>query len=259
VGASAETAGLAAAVEALLPAGTRVTERRSRGLRALLRGAVSGLANQHDLLVHDGGGGDDQDALRVAVPGGRAPVVAERVAAVVDTALQVRRRFPEPLAHLRVISFDLSNADLVSGKQAGSAHQALSIVHLNANYLLPSEREPVPVAFLRTVIAHELWHLVDGWMQARRYRDTIGLRRTMGEHFGAASLEHVIRGDVPGARERLIAEVSAYAAKNPVEATAELFEQWWTRPPERQSPAVKLFGTLVERYLPPPASPASPA
>jgi len=240
---------LAAAVTALLPPGVRVAERRSRGVRALLRGAVSGLVNQHDLLVHDPAG----RALRVAVPGGGVEVVAANVAAVVDTALAIRLRFGDAVSHLRVISFDLSNADLVSGKQAGSAHQALSIVHLNANYVMAQAHGApvVPVAFLRQVTAHELWHLIDAWLQARRYRDTVELRRAMGEHFGAPSLEHVTRGDIPGARERLIAEVSAYAATNPVEATAELFEQWWTRPAEQQSPAVRLFGTLVERYLPP--------
>ena len=242
---------VAAAVAALLPPGTRVEERRPRGVRALLRGAVSGLANQHDLLVHDTDAADATARapapLRIGIPAG-GDVDVTNVAAVVDTTLAVRRRFGAAVAHLRVVSFDLSNADLVSGTQAGSAHQALSIVHLNANYALrPS---PVPAAFVRAVIAHELWHLIDGWLQARRYRDTIELRRALGEHFGAPSLEHVTRGDVPGARERLIAEVSSYAATNPVEATAELFEQWWTRPPDQQSPAVRLFGTLVERYLP---------
>lgn len=239
---------LVAAVEAALPAGTRVEERRTRGLRALVRGAVSGLATQHDLLVHD----DTARArrpLRVAVPGG--DVVAANIAAVIDTALAIRRRFGEAVSHLRVISFDLSNPDLVSGKQAGSAHQALSIVHLNAAYVQAPAR--VSPDFLREVTAHELWHLIDAWLQARRYRDTIELRRVLGEHFGAPSLEHVTRGDVPGARERLVAEVSAYAATNPVEATAELFEQWWTRPAGALSPAVRLFGDLVERYLPGPA------
>lgn len=240
---------LAAAVAASLPAGTRVEERRSRGIRALLRGAVSGLVNQHDLLVHDDSGRGGGGPLRVAVPGGDVEIVAANVAAVVDTALGIRRQFGEAVTHLRVITFDLSNPDLVSGKQAGSAHQSLSIVHLNANYVLASA-PPVPGAFLREVTAHELWHLMDAWLQTRRYRDTIELRRTLGEHFGAPSLEHVTRGDVPGARERLIEEVSAYAATNPVEATAELFAHWWTRPVEQQSPAVKLFATLVERYLP---------
>lgn len=230
------------AVAAALPADVRVVGRRSRGIRALLRGATSGLAGQHDLLADDGAG----KPLRVAVPSG--DIVPGNVAVVIDTALAIRRRFGPAVSHLRVISFDLSNADLVSGVQAGSAHQALSIVHLNANYVLvPPAATP---AFLRAVTAHELWHLIDAWLQAKRYRDTIELRRAIGEHFGALSLEHVTRGDVPGARERLIAEVSAYAATNPLEATAELFEQWWTRPADKHSPAVKLFGELVDRYLP---------
>ena len=238
---------LAASVAALLPDGTRVEERRSRGVRALLRSAVSGLVNQHDLIVHDA---LDGRPLRIAVPGGGSEIVVAHVAAVADTALAIRRRFGDAVSHLRVISFDLSNPDLVSGKEAGSAHQSLSIVHLNANYVLASA-PPVPVAFLREVTAHELWHLMDAWLQARRYRETVEMRRTLGEHFGAPSLEHVTRGDVAGAREQLIAEVSAYAATKPIEATAELFALWWTQPAEQQSPAVKLFGTLVERYLPP--------
>jgi hypothetical protein len=242
-----EAVELAAAVEAALPPGTRVEGRRTRGLRAVVRGAVSGLVAQHDLLVHDAA--FRARPLRVAVPGGE--VVAANVAAAVDTALAIRRRFGDAVSHLRVISFDLSNPDLVSGRQAGSAHQTLSIVHLNAAYV--QAPAPVSPAFLREVTAHELWHLIDGWLQARRYRDTIELRRALGEHFGAPSLEHVTRGDVPGARDRLVTEVSAYAATNPVEATAELFEQWWTRPSSAHSPAVRLFGELVERYLPAPS------
>ena len=46
----------------------------------------------------------------------------------------------------------------------------------------------------------------------------------------------------------LVAEVSAYAAKNIDEVTAEMFRLWWCGP-RPMSETVEVFGALVERYL----------
>jgi hypothetical protein len=70
------------------------------------------------------------------------------------------------------------------------------------------------------------------------------------------TLEHAIKGgsdrapaEWQAAHERLARDVSLYATTNPREATAEMFEQWWSRG-SAASPVVQRFGQLVDEYLP---------
>ena len=104
-------------------------------------------------------------------------------------------------------------------------------------------------------MAHELWHVIDLGFQARSYRDSIELRKRIGEYFGVETIEHLVNADRPGAparqREamrRLVAEVSPYAATNPLETTAELFKLWWCRG-EQVSGAVQHFAGVLDEFF----------
>ena len=100
------------------------------------------------------------------------------------------------------------------------------------------------------MVAHELWHVIERSFEARRYRDSIELRRRLGEFLGVATLEYVVRprredaGRGEAAQVQLRDQVSAYATTNPREATAELFQAWWwgstPRPPVGTKVAVKV-------------------
>ena len=136
---------------------------------------------------------------------------------------------------------------------AGEAHGSLALIHLNATYVTAGGGWTRDA--LESTTAHELGHLLDAWMQARHYPESIELRRELGRHFGVATLEHALRGNAEEdavARAQLVAEVSEYAGTNTVEAFAELFKLWWRRDDE-PSRAVSLFGELMDRYLPVPA------
>lgn len=253
--------------------GVSTTVRPATGwLAKLARGAVGGFGDMTNLVIHGGGGKD----LIVAVPN-RSDVVPETLAAAIGTILGVRRRFGEAIGHLRVVSFDHASHGLKVGRYAGQAQTNVGIIHLNASYALagehqeqrPTDPPPRPTtessgaavaawSNLERTTAHEAWHQIEGAFEARHYKRSIEFRRRLGAHFGVATLEHAILGRSPNsapawraAQAQLVQEVSDYGGTLPGEATAEMFMHWWCpiRPP---SPAVQLFGELVEEYFPRP-------
>jgi hypothetical protein len=127
---------------------------------------------------------------------------------------------------------------------------------------LRSEREsggsagvPAPFNQIDATTAHEIWHQMDGAIEARRSMDGIDLRRRLGEALGVETLEQAVNGARPRSPERwkvaharLVDEVSAYGATAPVEATAEMFKLWWCAVGE-PTPIVRRFGELIEPLL----------
>lgn len=257
---------LARVVEAMVP-GVAVTGRRTR---ALHRRAISGMPSMIDLTV------------RIVIVGKLVVVcpdvpdiVPENIAFAVDTVAQIRRRFGLPGGVVDRLYFDEYWHGLKVSKLAGKAHSDLPLIHLNASLAYadglvtfaqrrmsdPSKRPPAAVAspatYVDAVIAHECWHRIEAAWLTVAYRDTIEFRRRLGEHFGVATLEHAVLGGTGGppaagarARAQLASEVSAYATTTPREATAEMFKLWWCAPPSAWSPAVRLFGRLVEDMVP---------
>lgn len=254
--------------------GVQVTVRPAGGwLAKMARGAVAGFGDMVNLVVQGGAG--DRD-FTLAVPN-RADVLPESLGLAVDTLLGVRRRFGRAIYHLRLVSFDHASHGLKVGSYAGQAQTNVGIIHLNASYALAAEleeqRRPHPVlapefrfsgsaippySTLERTAAHEAWHQIEGAFEARDYKRSIEMRRRLGAHFGVETLEHAILGrktDAPpawkAAQAQLVQEVSDYGGTLPGEATAEMFKNWWC-PVVPASPAVRLFGQLVEEYLPPP-------
>ena len=106
------------------------------------------------------------------------------------------------------------------------------------------------------VVAHELWHEMESSFMARRYRDSMEMRRQLGAYFDVDTLERAVLGGRPGsppawweAHRRLTTEVSAYAGTTIREATAEMFKQWWCRT-GTPTGVVRRFGELVDEFLP---------
>jgi hypothetical protein len=231
---------------AIVP-GATVSAKRPRGFRAAFRSATSGVAAQDDVVVSVAGEPD----LHLSVPAAD-DLLVDHLGDAIRVTLAVRHRFPEPLRHLRRLSFDHASSQLRDHLHAGEAQGSLSMIHLNAAYLLPSQEDTWTRVQLARTTAHELWHLIDHWMQSNRYRESMAFRRELGRHFGVETLEHVMRGDHPDARARLVVEVSGYAATNPQEATAELFKDWWVPVNPEPTPAVAFFGELLDRYFPSP-------
>lgn len=255
--------------------GLPVTVRGPGGwLAKMARGAVAGFADMSDLTVEVG---DGRRGLTVAIPN-RADILPENLALAVDTIRCVRRRFGPAIDHLRVISFDHASHGLKTGRNSGEAQTNLGIIHLNACYALSGELEeqrrphpvhppsyhfrgslPPPYTRLERTTAHEAWHQIEGAFEARDYKRSIEMRRRLGTHFGVETLEHAIRGRNPdsplawkAAQAQLVQEVSDYGGTLPGEATAEMFKDWWC-PIVPASPAVRLFGELVDEYFPSPA------
>jgi hypothetical protein len=233
----------------------------ARAVRGMARRATSGLAAMIDLAV--------------AFPGDRpfvvscpdvADVVPEAIALAVDTLGRVRSRFPIGTRALARVSFDHSDRGLRSSKYAGMAHRNMGLVHLNASFAsadglaemarrrrtAPTKRPPAvirpPATAVDATTAHEAWHQIEAVHEATAYRTTIEFRRSLGEHFGVATLEHAVLGGGPDAppewrtaHERLVAEVSPYAGTRTVEATAEMFKLWWCVAEPWWTPAVRRF------------------
>jgi hypothetical protein len=114
---------------------------------------------------------------------------------------------------------------------------------------------PAPFNQIDGTTAHEIWHQMEGAVEARRSMDGIDLRRRLGEALGVETLEQAINGGRPRApdawkvaHERLVNEVSPYGATAPVEATAEMFKLWWCAN-GAATPIVRRFGELVEPLL----------
>ena len=242
-------------VGALLP-GIGVTRHRTLSHHAV----TLDIAAPHDRVV------------RVRVPG-RDDVMAESVAAAVDTMLAVRRRFGRR-AGVTKLDFDPGGAGFSGGSIVGTAEGATGVAVLNPMMIIASElaanrlelvttgsvriSAPVPPPWFHVdgVTAHECWHFMDAEVQTSPAR-YIEFHRELGAALGVESLELALRGAERGApaawreaHDRIVREVSRYATRNPREATAELFVRWWFGPPGT-STVVDTFGALVDRYFPP--------
>ncbi|MET0628258.1 MAG: hypothetical protein ABW033_07370 [Acidimicrobiia bacterium] len=247
---------IAEAVGALLPA-CEVRHRRS-------------LFRAPDLHV---AARDGRGALRVRLPRD-TEVMAEPIAAALDTALAVKARFGRAASGIGGLSFDHGGEALATGAISGLAEGASGVVVLTPNFvgadLLAEERRaradagwrvrPAPAsarpfAPLDGVVAHECWHYLDAEIRVSGTA-YIEFNAALGDALGVGTLEHALRGrerDAPpewrDAHERLVHDVSAYAGTNPREASAEMFSLWWTTP-EPRAPVIERFGELVERYFP---------
>jgi hypothetical protein len=210
-------------------------------------------------------------ATRVDVPD-RADLLVEQVARSVDTITAVQEHFGDAVPPLRM-AFDHADFGLRHGTTSGEAAGGGEI-HINASWVhvegllgfrrpgaealprLPPSARPVGVFNnLDGTTAHEAWHQIDFMFQGRRYATSMELRRELGVELGVETLEQALRGADRGAppawraaRQRLIDEVSPYAATATQEATAEMFKLWWCRVGD-PGPLVARFGELVEALV----------
>ena len=259
-GAPVDRTATAAAVSALT--GRSVSEDPASRRGGFLRAARSGYGRAACLSVAE-------PRLVVTIPDS-PDLMIEGVAGAIDTVLAVRDRFGPHAAHLEVISFDRPSQPSGKPRWAGQADHTVFSIHLNDNLVLADgwvrlgregERKrgrpmsaTVPHPFTRVdgVSAHEAWHQIEFKFQARR-ADHGAFRRELGAVLGVETLEQAIQGRLPNAPEeqllackRLIETVSPYAAKNPLEATAEMFKLWWCGV---SNPTIDCFGRLLERFF----------
>lgn len=260
-------------VAALAAFGIEAVARHPLGpVGRLVRGLVSGVSTMVDLAVTWAPG----RTVVLAVPD-QADLMPEAVAVVADTASAVLRRFAAQAGAVRRLSFDRSEAMLTSGRYAGMAKAEAETAHLTVDLVaadaavaalrrraaegpraVSSLVVPDPFTALDGTVAHELWHLIEHDFLMTRSGDALELYRCIGQALGVETLEQVTKGRRPAgppavqvAFERLVTEVSGYAATNPREATAELFKAWWCRG-ATVAPVVARFGELLERFFPPP-------
>jgi hypothetical protein len=216
----------------------------------------------------------DADAQVKARLPRRGDLMAEPIAAAIDTVRAIKARFGPAASGIRKVSFDHGGQALATGDIAGMAEGASGVVVLTPNFasagLLADERRfradmgrPVrpspanarPCWVLDGVVAHECWHYLDAEVRVSG-TTYVEFNAALGDALGVPSLEHALRGRDPGspsewraAHATLVREVSAYAGTNPREATAEMFKLWWADP-QYPSPVVARFGELVERHFP---------
>ena len=232
-------------IAALLP-GWDVSTRTPSRLRNLGRSLRSGVNASIDLIAIPPSDSGVDEAVVVQLPA-VDDLDPAALATVVRTAADIRATFPV-MPRVWRLSFDRSSAQLADGRHAGEANQSLSAIHMATDYVRLGGGKGIRI---ESLVAHELGHLLDRGMQSQNYKATIELRIALGNHLGVATLERATTsaGD-PMARARLEMEVSSYATTNAAEAFAELFEQWWCRrsQPESMTPAVALFGQLLEPY-----------
>jgi hypothetical protein len=253
---SPPSADVTAAVQALLP-GATVT-RRGFGRHTLSLRAVT----------------TDGLRLKVKVPD-RPDVVPELLAAALDVAFGVRRRFGRMASGVHTIAIDDGAGSYDDHSTAGSAQSGTGTFFLDtslacadamdaqrrrlAGRVAVSARPARPWFAIDGVVAHEYWHNLDTTVVASP-AVYLELNRGLGEALGVETFEHALRGHEEGAppswraaRARIITEVSLYATTNWREATAELFKLWWCRPPDGPpAPLVACFGALLDRFYPPP-------
>jgi hypothetical protein len=247
---------LATAVQSLLP-GTSVS-RRGFGRHTVSLRAVT----------------VDGFRLKVKVPD-RPDVVPELLAAALDVAFGVRRRFGRMASGVHTIAVDAGAGMFDDHRTAGSAQSGTGTFFLDVSLACAdalddqrrrlggrptvSAQPPRPWFGIDGVVAHEYWHNLDTTVVASP--DVyLELNRGLGEELGVETFEHALRGGESGAppewraaRARIVGEVSPYAASNWREATAELFKLWWCRPVDGPpAPLVARFGALLDRFYPTP-------
>jgi hypothetical protein len=248
---------VADAVQALLPGSTVRRGGFSRRVVSLRAVAADGLR------------------LKVKLPD-RDDAVPELLAAAVDTAWSVRRRFGRMASGVRAITIDDGAGMFDTHRVAGSAQAGTGTFFLDTSLAFASaieaQRERIggrptisarptkPWFDIDGVVAHEYWHNLDTTIVATP-KVYVELNHELGVELGVDTYEHALRGaerDAPpewqtGLR-RIATEVSPYATTNWRESTAELFKLWWCRPVDRPpAPLVACFGALLDRFYPPPA------
>lgn len=263
-----DPAALRDAIQQLLPGIDVDIEARVGATRGFFRRASSGVARTVNLFAAPGA---QSPSVRFSVPF-RDDLLVESVARCIEMTIEIGRRCGRAASHVRRVSFDYSDSQLLSGHHAGSADRVSGTIHMNAS--LASVEGLTSMETLRAqrggggsagvlppfnqidgTTAHEMWHQMEGAIEGRHAMDGIELRRALGEALGVETLERAVNGgraQAPEAwkvaRERLIEEVSPYAATAPVEATAEMFKLWWCGSGEL-SPIVRRFGELAGPLL----------
>jgi hypothetical protein len=262
------TAALRDALADLLPGIDVGAERQAGATRSLLRRAASGVPNLVNLFAAPDAAAPP---TRFSVPL-RSDLLVESIARCIDTVTAIRRRFGRVASTARRVSFDHSDFQLLTGHHAGSADRSSGIIHMNASMAsvegltametVRAQRGgggatavAAPFNHIDGTTAHEMWHQMEGTIEARRAMEGIELRRRLGEALGVETLEQAVNGGRARAPDawkrahaRLVEEVSAYAGTAPVEATAEMFELWWCSGDDL-TPIVRRFGELAEPLL----------
>jgi hypothetical protein len=261
-------AALRDAIQQLLPGIDVDVEARVGVARGFLRRAASGVARTVNLFAAPGA---QSPPVRFSVPF-RDDLLVESVARCVEMTIEIARRCGRAASGVRRVSFDYSDSQLLGGRHAGSADRVSGTIHMNASLAsvdglttmetLRAQRGGggsagvlPPFNQIDGTTAHEMWHQMEGAIEARHAMDGIELRRALGEALGVETLERAVNGgraNAPEAwrtaRERLAEEVSPYAATAPVEATAEMFKLWWCGSGEL-TPIVRRFGELAGPLL----------
>ena len=245
--------------------------RRSRSVQDLLPGVDVSRRGFGRTVLHlrtvaaDGG---FRMRLKVA---DRPDVMPEMLAAALDTAFAVRRRFGRMASGVHTISIDDGAGGFDDHTTAGSTQRH--------RHLLPRHQPRVRRRDRPTGSAAVAGGGCRRRCPARGSRSTASSRTSTGTTstprwrrrrrctssstapsvWSSASRRSSTRcaGVSRRARvarrfRRIVAEVSPYATTNMREATAELFKLWWCASPQSPpAPLVAWFGALLDRFYPP--------
>jgi hypothetical protein len=211
--------------------------------------------------------------MRLKAPD-RDDLMPEVLAAAVDTAFAIRRRFGRMAAAVNTIAIDDGAGGMDDHLTAGSTQGGSGTIYLETSLAFAdalsadrlrkggargvSAAVPRPWFHIDGVVAHEIWHNMDATL-ATTPGVYVEFNRALGEELGVETFEHALRGRDAGAPEpwragfrRIVEEVSPYATTSMREATAELFKLWWCASPQSPpAPLVARFGELLDRYYPP--------
>ena len=217
----------------------------------------------------------DRLRMKVKVPD-RADVMPEMLAAALDTALAVRRRFGRMASGVHAISIDDGAGGFDDHRTAGSATSGTGTFFLDTSLAcgeaMDGQRRRAagrrgisaevtrPWFSIDGVVAHEYWHNLDTTVLATP-ATYVEMNRALGAELGVETYEHALRGrettapaEWQHALARIVREVSPYATTNMRESTAEMFKLWWCRPADGPpTPLVATFGALLDRFYPPSA------
>jgi hypothetical protein len=222
-------------------------------------------------------------SLRAVAPDGlrfklkapeRADVMPEMLAAALDTAFAIRRRFGRMASGVQGITVDDGAGGMDDHRTSGSAWTSSGTFFLDTMLAdadaMDAQRQRSggrsgisatpsrPWFAIDGVVAHEYWHNLDAEV-ASSPATYLELNRGLGAELGVDTYEHALRGREPSAPpewqrafQRILTEVSPYATTNWRESTAELFKLWWCRPVSGPpAPLVARFGVLLEQFYPP--------
>jgi hypothetical protein len=211
--------------------------------------------------------------MRVKVPD-RDDLMPEVVAAALDTAFAIRRRFPRMASGVQTITIDDGAGGFDDHSRAGSTQGGSGTIYLETSLAFAdamsaqrvrtggrrgiSARVAPPWLQIDGVVAHEIWHNMDATLTSRP-AVYVEFNRALGAVLGVETFEHALRGRDAGSPEpwqagfrRIVDEVSPYATTNMREATAELFKLWWcSTPATPPAPLVARFGALLDEFYPP--------